>query len=74
LARELAAQAEVVERFHWVDDKLEVYDDLYELANDRLSEFAYFMREYRLEAWIIVLLLVECVLMSVELWLLLRGK
>ena len=73
LAGELAAQAEVVERLHWVDDKLEVYEDLYELANDRLSEFAYFVREYRLEAWIIVLLVVECVLMSVELWLMFRG-
>lgn len=74
LAGELAVQAEVLERLHWADDKLEVYEDLYELANDRLSEFTYFLREYRLEAWIIVLLLAEVVLMSVDIWLTLRSR
>ena len=74
LAGELAVQAEVLERLHWADDKLEVYEDLYELANDRLSEFNYFAREYRLEFWIIILLLAEVVLMLVEIWLMVRGK
>ncbi len=38
-----------------------------QLANDRLSEFSYFSREYRLELWIIVLLVAEVVIMAVEL-------
>jgi hypothetical protein len=68
LATELAIQAEVAERLGWLDDKLEVAEDLYELANDRLSEFTYFHREFRLEFWIVVLLLIEVIVMSAELW------
>jgi hypothetical protein len=73
LATELAMQAEVIDRLGWLDDRLEVCEDLYELANDRLSEFTYFNREFRLELWIIVLLVAEVVIMSVELWQLARG-
>jgi hypothetical protein len=68
LAGELAMQAEVIDRLGWLDDRIEFCEDLYELANDRLSEFSYFNREYRLEFWIIVLLLSEVVIMSFELW------
>ena len=74
LASELAMQAEVVDRLGWLDDRLEVYEDLYELANDRLSEFSYFSREYRVELWIIVLLIAEVVIMLGELWMLSRGQ
>jgi hypothetical protein len=74
LATELAMQAEVIDRLGWLDDRLEVCEDLYELANDRLSEFTYFNREFRLEFWIIVLLVAEVVIMSVELWLTIRGR
>ncbi len=68
LAGELALLSEAVDRLRWLDDRLEVYEDLYELANDRLSEYSYFSREYRLEVWIIVLLIAEVVIMGVELW------
>jgi hypothetical protein len=68
LAGELGLLSEAIERLGWLDDRLEVYEDLYELANDRLSEFAYFSREYRLEVWIIVLLVAEVVIMGLELW------
>src|SRR5260221_7082389 len=74
LATELAVQAEVIDRLGSLDDRLEVCEDLYELANDRLSEFTYFHREFRLELWIIVLLVAEVVVMSVELWLTIRGE
>jgi hypothetical protein len=73
LATELASQAEVIDRLGWLDDRIEVCEDLYELANDRLSEFTYFNREFRLEFWIIVLLVAEVVIMSIELWLTARG-
>lgn len=69
LSAELALQAEVVERLKNVDDRLEVFENLYELANDRLSEFTYFRREYRLEVWIIVLLLAEALLILGDLGL-----
>jgi hypothetical protein len=68
LAGELAVQAEVVERLGYVDDRLEVYEDLYESANDRLSEFSYYSSEFRLELWIVLLLLAELVVMAVDLW------
>lgn len=72
LATELAMQAEVIDRLGWLDDRLEVCEDLYELANDRLSEFTYFHREFRLELWIVVLLVAEVIIMAAELWYLVR--
>jgi hypothetical protein len=72
LAGELALLSEAIERLGWLDDRIEVYEDLYELANDRLSEYSYFSREYRLELWIIVLLIAEVVIMGLELWHTLR--
>ncbi len=68
LVAELTLQAEVVDRLKNVDDRLEVFEDLYELANDRLAEFQHFRREYRLEAWIIVILVIEVLLMLFEIW------
>lgn len=65
---EFAVQAEVLDRMKSVDDRLEVYEDLYELANDRLSEYSYFVREYRLELTIMITLVCEVILMAVELW------
>jgi hypothetical protein len=68
LFSELAQQAEVVDRLRSLDDRLEVFEDLYELANDRLGEFAYFQKEYRLEAWILAMLFIEVFLMVFEMW------
>ena len=62
----------LVTRLGWLDDKLEVAEDLYELANDRLSDFTYFHREFRLELLIVVLLLAEVIIMSAELWWMVR--
>ncbi len=73
LAGELGQQAEVVDRLRSLDDRLEVFEDLYELANDRLTEFAYFSREFRLELWIIVLLVLEVIVMGVDAWLTYRS-
>ncbi len=53
------------DRIDAVDDKLEFLEDLYELANDRLTEFRYFRRESTLELWIIALLVLE---LAVMLW------
>jgi hypothetical protein len=68
MVAEFAVQAEVLDRMKSVDDRLEVYEDLYELANDRLSEYSYFIREYRLEFAIMLILGAEVALMAVELW------
>ena len=68
LFSELAQQADVVDRLRSLDDRLEVFEDLYELANDRLGELSYFQKEHRLEAWILAMLLVEVFLMLFEIW------
>ena len=68
LFSELAQQADVVDRLRAADDRLEVFEDLYELANDRLGEFGYFQSGQRLEAWILGVLVLEVLLMVFELW------
>ena len=66
LGSELLTQTEVLDRIEAVDDRLEVYEDLYELANDRLSEYRYWRSEALLEIGIVVILLVEVVLIIWE--------
>ena len=62
LMSELSVQCEVQDRLKAVDGFLEVYEDVYELANDRLLEYGNFLAEARLEIWIIVILVVEVAL------------
>jgi uncharacterized Rmd1/YagE family protein len=62
LVSELMVQAEVLERMKSVDDRIEVYEDLYELANDRLCEYLYFSTELRIERWIFIVLFAELIL------------
>lgn len=70
LYSELAVQADIADRLRYLDDKLEVLEDLYELANDRLSEYSYFRREYRLEMAIFLILCVEVLVMLAEIGML----
>jgi len=53
---ELALQANAVDRLKSLDDTIELVEDLYELANDRLSDFRYFNREFRIEVLILLVL------------------
>jgi len=64
---ELANMTRIRDRLRGVDDQLEVFEDLYELANDRLSEFSHYQGEYRLEVWIVLILVAEVLLMVGEL-------
>ncbi|MBI3710334.1 MAG: hypothetical protein HY246_22035 [Proteobacteria bacterium] len=66
LFAELALQAAAVERLRALDDSIEVAEDIYELAGDRLSEFSYFAQEYRIEIVIVVVLLAELLVTSYE--------
>lgn len=58
------------DRLEDLDDQIEVFEDVYELANDRLSEYSYFRREYKLEVLIAFLLFVEIAIMLGELFFL----
>ena len=66
LAAELAVHAETTARLALVDDRLEILCDLYELANDRLSEYRYFRSEAMLEWLIVAMLAVEAVLLLID--------
>lgn len=68
LVSELVMQTDATDRLSLLDDKLEVLEDLYELANDRISEFSYFKREYRLEWAILFVLVVEVIVMLWEIY------
>jgi len=64
---ELLEKTRISDRLKALDDQLEVLQDLYESANDRLTEFRYFNEEVHLERWIIFLLWLEVVLLVLEL-------
>ncbi len=59
--------AELPDRYIALDDQIEIFQDLYESANDRLSEYAYFRKEFIIEAWIVVILALELAAVAVEL-------
>jgi hypothetical protein len=63
---ELALRTEAAHRLERLDERIDVLADLYELANDRLSEFSYFRREYVLEFLIIGVLALEVLLLLYE--------
>lgn len=60
------------DRIELLSDGLEVMEDLYELANDRLTEFKFFHREYRLEILILVVLIIEVLQIFAEMFVLAR--
>ena len=72
LLEQLFERLDCERRLDSVEAQLEIYEDVYELANDRISEFKYFHVEAKLEIFIIFLLLAEVVVMILELWML--GK
>ncbi len=66
---ELLAQADTESRLDSVEGQLEIYKDVYELANDRISEFKFFHVEAKLEIFVILLLLAEVAIMILELFI-----
>ena len=63
ITSELALLAEIFPRLEILDDQLEYLEDLYELANDRLTEFKYFRTEALIEWGIVALLVLELIAM-----------
>lgn len=70
LVSELALQAEFAERLRTLDDQIEVAQDIYDTVNDRLTEFSHFLREYRIEILIVVVLALE---VGLVVWDILRA-
>lgn len=69
IIQELATHTEILGRLKVLDDQLEVFEDTYELANDRILEYSYYRGEYKLEVVIIIVLLVELAFMAAEFFL-----
>ncbi len=65
---ELAVQRDIVDRLRLLDDAIEVAQEVYDTANDRLTEYRYFHREYRIEVMITFILLFELIVMALEAW------
>ncbi len=65
---ELLARADVERRLQTVDDRLEICEDIYERANERISEYRYFRVEAVIEIVVAFLLLVEIVIMVWDVW------
>lgn len=63
---QLTKASEFEDRMEHIDDVIEVVTDIYELCNDRISEFAYFDKEYKCELWIILILILEVLLLVVD--------
>jgi hypothetical protein len=66
LVKLLNSAAALEGRVAKLGDKLQFASDVYELSNDRLTEYAYFYRQYKVEIWIVVLLLMELVFLIFE--------
>ncbi|MDP9034741.1 MAG: hypothetical protein M3O50_08020 [Myxococcota bacterium] len=56
---ELTVQADVEDRLVYVDDRLEVFEELYQRTNERLCEYSYFRRENAMELGIVVAIVLQ---------------
>lgn len=68
-ARLLQRKMRVSSRLEVLDGQLETYEYIYELANQRMAEYANFRREYLVEWLIVVILAIEVVVVIAELYL-----
>jgi hypothetical protein len=65
----LLSKADVEARLSEINDRLEAMEDLYEGANDRVADYRWYRNGHLLEIGIIILLLVEVVLMSGDMYI-----
>lgn len=63
---ELVLQADLTNRIRLIDDAVEVGEDLYERANDRLIEKRNFIAEFCVEAAILIAILAELAVLLLE--------
>jgi hypothetical protein len=66
LLNELVLQADLISRVRLLDDAIEVGEDLYELANDRMIEHRNYLVEIWIETAILLAILAELVVLLVD--------
>jgi hypothetical protein len=65
----LLKKADVEARLAALNDRLEAKEDLYEGANDRVADYRWYRNGHLLEIAIVVLLLVEALVMSADMYI-----
>jgi len=66
LGRRLRDEADVETRLEILDGQIEVYEYIYELACQRISDYRHFHREYVVEVLIVVILAIETLMLACE--------
>jgi len=69
LGERLREETDVETRLETLDGRIEVYEYIYELAGQRISDYRHFRREYAVEIVIAVVLVIEAVLVAYEVYL-----
>lgn len=68
LLADLCEKARFSDRLAAVEARIDAMMGLYQVANDRLSAYSYFRREWWLEVWIILVIIAELLAIFVQLW------
>jgi hypothetical protein len=68
IVSELAQQADTIDRLRLLGDAIEMAQEVYDTANDRLLEYRYFRSEYIIEIVIAAVLLVELIVVGLDIW------
>ncbi|HVP11038.1 MAG TPA: hypothetical protein VMV94_07605 [Phycisphaerae bacterium] len=66
---DLCAGARLADRLAAMEARINAMMSLYSAANDRLSAYSYFRREWWLEVWIILVIIAELAVIFLQLWL-----
>jgi len=69
LGQKLRDESDIETRLEILDGRIEVYEYIYELAGQRLSDYRHFRREYAIEIIIAVILAIEALLVAYEIYL-----
>jgi hypothetical protein len=69
LGERLREEADTETRLETLDGHIEVYEYIYELACQRISDYRHFRREYVVEVVIAVILAIEVVIVAAEMYL-----
>ena len=68
-ARRLRARTNIEARLEAADAQIEVYEDVYDMANQRVGEHTHFIKEYRMELLILIVLSAELIVILVDFYM-----
>jgi hypothetical protein len=68
-AKRLRGRGSIEARLEAADAQIECYEDIYDMANQRRGEYVNFIREYKVEWYILIVLLAELILIATDFYL-----